>query len=105
LPTLRVLRKVQSRNLRHVLILPFSLFFLQFEGDTADWTTLDTFHQVSGVAGDLQGPEEYQLAACTNFPITSNCVELTLLRSRFDAMMAISSQILLLVSKSRVSFG
>jgi hypothetical protein len=59
---------------------------------------------VSGVAGDLQGPEEYQLAACTNFPITSNCVELTLLRSRFDAMTAISSQILLLVSKSRVSF-
>ena len=29
----------------------------------------------------------------------------TLLRRRFEAMMAISSQIRLLVSKSRVSFG
>ena len=44
---------IQSRNLRNVLILALTLLLLKLEGDTADGTTLDTLHQVSGVTGDL----------------------------------------------------
>lgn len=35
------------------MILALTLLFLELEGDTADGTTLDTLHQVSGVTGDL----------------------------------------------------
>lgn len=48
-----VLGEVESRNLRNVLILALTLLLLQLEGDTADRTTLDTLHQVGGVAGNL----------------------------------------------------
>lgn len=44
---------IQSRDLRNVLILALTLLLLKLEGDTADGTTLDTLHQVSGVTGDL----------------------------------------------------
>lgn len=48
-----VLGKVQSRHLRNVLILALTLLLLKLEGDTADGTTLDTLHQVGGVASNL----------------------------------------------------
>lgn len=51
---LGVLSEVERRNLGHILIFSFSLFFLELEGDTSDWTSLDTLHQVGGVAGDLR---------------------------------------------------
>jgi hypothetical protein len=53
LSRLGVLGKVESRDLRNVLILALTLLLLQLEGDTADGTTLDTLHQVGGVAGNL----------------------------------------------------
>lgn len=51
LATLGVLGKVESGNLRNVLILAFSLLLLKLEGDTTDGSTLDTLHQVGSVAG------------------------------------------------------
>lgn len=53
LSALGVLGEVQGRDFRHVLILAFSLLFLQLEGNATHWSSLDTFHQMSGVAGDL----------------------------------------------------
>ena len=53
MPALRILCKVQRRYLWHVLILPLTLLFLQFEGDTTDGASLDTLHQVGRVAGNL----------------------------------------------------
>lgn len=44
---------IQSRNLRDVLVLTLTLFFLELERDTAHRTLLDTLHQVGGVSGDL----------------------------------------------------
>lgn len=46
-------RQVQSGNLRNVLVLSFTLLFLQLERDTSDWALLDSLHQVGGVASDL----------------------------------------------------
>jgi hypothetical protein len=46
-------RNVEGGDLRDVVILPFTLFFLELEGDTTDRTPLDTLHQVSGEAGDF----------------------------------------------------
>jgi hypothetical protein len=45
--------EVESRDLWDVLILALTLLFLELEGDTADWATLDTLHQVGGVSGNL----------------------------------------------------
>ena len=53
LAVLRVLGEVQSGDLGDVLVLALALLFLELERDTADGTTLDTLHQVSGVAGNL----------------------------------------------------
>jgi hypothetical protein len=39
-----VLGEVESGDLGHVLILSFTLLFLQLEGDTADWASLNTLH-------------------------------------------------------------
>lgn len=50
---LGVLGEVQGRDLRDVLVLALTLLLLKLEGDTADGTTLDTLHQVGGVAGNL----------------------------------------------------
>lgn len=50
---LGVLGEVESRDLGDVLVLALALLFLELERDTADGTTLDTLHQVSGVTGDL----------------------------------------------------
>merc|ERR1711939_255253 len=50
---LGVLGEVESRHLWDVLVLPLTLLLLQLEGDTADRATLDTLHQVGGVAGNL----------------------------------------------------
>jgi len=50
---LAVLREVEGGHLWHVLVLALTLLFLKLEGDTADWATLDTLHQVGGVAGNL----------------------------------------------------
>lgn len=50
---LRVLSKVQSRNFWDVLILSFTFLFLQLEGDTSDRTSLNSLHQMSSVASDL----------------------------------------------------
>jgi hypothetical protein len=35
------------------LILSFTLLFLKLEGDTADWTSLDTLHQMCSVTRNL----------------------------------------------------
>jgi len=53
LAALGVLGEVQSGDLRNELILALTLLLLKLEGDTADGTTLDTLHQVGGVAGNL----------------------------------------------------
>jgi hypothetical protein len=54
LAALGVLGEVQSGDLRNELILALTLLLLKLEGDTADGTTLDTLHQVGGVAGNLR---------------------------------------------------
>ena len=36
------------------MIFSLSLLFLQLEGDTSDGTTLDTFHEMGCVTGDLE---------------------------------------------------
>lgn len=51
---LGVLGEVESRHLWDVLVLPLTLLLLQLEGDTTDRATLDTLHQVGGVAGNLE---------------------------------------------------
>lgn len=48
-----VVRGVKGGDLRNVLILALTLLLLKLEGDTADGTTLNTLHQVGGVAGNL----------------------------------------------------
>jgi hypothetical protein len=53
LAALGVLGEVQSRDLRNVLILALTLLLLKLEGDTADGSTLNSLHQVGGVAGNL----------------------------------------------------
>lgn len=50
---LAVLGEVESRDLGDVLVLALTLLLLKLEGDTADGTTLNALHQVSGVAGNL----------------------------------------------------
>ena len=45
---------IESGDLRNVLILALTLLLLELEGDTADGTTLNALHQVSGVAGNLE---------------------------------------------------
>jgi hypothetical protein len=44
---------VEGRDFGDVLILAFSLLFLEFERDTTDWTTLNTLHQMGSVTGNL----------------------------------------------------
>jgi len=48
-----VLSEVESGDLWDVLILALTLLFLQLEGDTTDWATLDTSHEMGGVTSDL----------------------------------------------------
>lgn len=55
---------IESRNLWNVLILTFSLLFLELEGDTTDGSTLNTLHQVGGVTGNLL----YQLLDIRRLP-------------------------------------
>lgn len=62
LAALGVLGEVQGGDLGHVLILAFTLFFLQLEGDTADRSSLNTLHQMGGVTGDLEA--EYVSLCC-----------------------------------------
>jgi hypothetical protein len=95
-----LLRVVQSRNLGDVLILALTLLFLKLEGDTTDGTALDTLHQMGGEAGNLFWFFRVNWD-CTRTRRTNR----TLLRRRLEAMMAISSQMRLLVSKSSVSLG
>lgn len=54
LASLGVLGEVEGRNLGDVLILALSLLFLKLEGDTTDGSSLNSLHQVGGVAGNLQ---------------------------------------------------
>lgn len=93
---------VESGDLRNVLILALTLLLLKLEGDTADGTTLDALHQVGSVTSDL---EQIANQNWSSRVVGSNVSNLTLLRRRLEAMMAISSQIRLLVSKSRVNLG
>lgn len=46
-------RQVQSRDLWDVLVLSLSLLLLQLEGDTSNWTLLNSLHQVGGVTSNL----------------------------------------------------
>jgi hypothetical protein len=88
--------EVESRDLGNVLVLALTLLLLELEGDTADGTTLDALHQVSGVAGNLRCP----LLATNVRTLPGYAIVHTLLRRRLLEMTAISSQIRLLVSKS-----
>lgn len=45
--------QVQGRDLWDVLVLSLSLLFLQLEGDTSNWTLLNSLHQVGGVTSNL----------------------------------------------------
>lgn len=94
---------IQSGDLRDVLVLALTLLLLELEGDTADGATLDTLHQVGGVTSDLWREDESEIRVLEYCAIL--CVIRTLLRRRLEAMMAISSQMRLLVSKSRVNLG
>lgn len=47
------LAHIQGRELWNIVVLAFSLLFLQLVGDTANRTLLNTAHQVSGKARDL----------------------------------------------------
>ena len=53
LTALAVLGEVESGDLWDVLILTLTLLLLKLEGDTTDWTSLDTLHQMGGVTSDL----------------------------------------------------
>jgi hypothetical protein len=97
LPALAVLGKVQCRNLRHILILSLPLLFLQFEGDATNGASLDALHPRWGQCSCRTTGRRESCKCVVNPAI--------LLRSRLDAMMAISSQMRLLVSKSRVNLG
>jgi hypothetical protein len=44
---------VESGYFWDVVIFPLSFFFLEFEGDATDGSTLDTFHEMGGEAGDF----------------------------------------------------
>merc|ERR1719471_834672 len=44
---------LQSGNFGNVVITSFTLFFLEFNGDTTNWSSSNTFHQVSDEPGDL----------------------------------------------------
>jgi hypothetical protein len=59
------LGEVQSRNLWDVLILSLTLLFLELEGDTTDWTTLNTLHQVGSVTSNLT-----QIPVSPKFPLS-----------------------------------
>jgi hypothetical protein len=54
LSSLGILGEVESRDLWDVLILALTLLLLKLEGDTANWATLDTLHQMGGVSSDLE---------------------------------------------------
>lgn len=58
---LGVLGEIEGRDLGDVLVLALALLFLELERDTADGTTLDTLHQVSGVTGDLDANQRLAL--------------------------------------------
>jgi hypothetical protein len=45
--------QVQSGNFWDVLVLSLTLLLLQFEGNTSNWTLLDSLHQVGGVTSNL----------------------------------------------------
>ena len=44
---------VSRADLGNVIVPPFSLLFLQFEGNTTDRTTSDMLHKVGREASDL----------------------------------------------------
>ena len=48
-----VLGNIEGRDFGDVLILAFSLFFLELEGDTTDGATLNTLHEMGGVPSNL----------------------------------------------------
>jgi hypothetical protein len=45
--------QVQSGNFWDVLVLSLTLLLLQLEGNTSNWTLLDSLHQVGGVTSNL----------------------------------------------------
>ena len=53
LAALRVLSKVESRDLGDILVLTLALLLLQLEGDTTNRTALNALHQMRCVAGNL----------------------------------------------------
>lgn len=93
---------VESGDLGDVLVLALTLLLLELEGDTADGTTLNTLHEVGGVTSNLK---QWQLETDSGAVSSHRRKNHTLLRRRLEAIMAISSQIRLLVSKSRVNLG
>lgn len=105
LAALRVLGEVERGDLGDVLILALALLLLKLEGDAADGTTLDTLHKMRRVAGNLVNSQVRISPNLEGQQGSPRFGMLTLLRSLFEEMMAISSHMRLLVSKSRVSLG
>jgi len=68
--TALTLGEVQSRDLWDVLILALTLLLLKLEGDTTDWTTLNTLHQMGGVTSNLQ---HHKLAQFPTSQSTNSC--------------------------------
>ena len=107
LAALGVLGEVERRDLGDVLVLALTLLLLELEGDTADRAALDTLHQMGRVSRNLHTVDmlgnrhSYESENPPRFQVGI----LTLLRSLLEEMIAISSQMRLLVSKSRVSLG
>lgn len=53
---LGILSEVEGGDFGDVLILALTFLFLELEGDTADRSSLNSLHQVGGVAGNLCFP-------------------------------------------------
>ena len=43
--------RIQSRRFGDIVVLPLAFFLLELEGDAADGTALDAFHEMGGEAG------------------------------------------------------
>ena len=73
LAALRVLGEVEGGDLGDELILALTLLFLELEGDSTDWTTLNALHQIGGVTGNLFNQRlAHNSSSLFRFPALSN---------------------------------
>ena len=87
-------RQDERRDFWDVRVLAFPLLFLELEGNTTNWSFLNTLHQVSGETSNL----------VTKTPVTrSACYLCRVVEAYLEPMMATSSMIALLVCCARGS--